>query len=131
MDKCKLFPTLELEDKLVCDNYRLLDNAYKKNNSVLNEEYLYVPCYYKQNKRFVDENNVLFPQSSRLCDKEVVLYRGQNNVIPQTTSFKKTEFLIPHCDCDSYQNWVICDREKCCSKRHQLFMNMTKRQGHR
>lgn len=132
MDYCKLTPSLELEDKLVCQNYQSLDNAYQGNQEFLNNEFLFVPEYYKCFKDAADDNELFYsknPRWNRVCDRDVVLYRGQNNVAPQNLSKKKNEFLIPVCDCDTYRNHLICDKHKCCSKTHQTFGNLTKRQG--
>lgn len=128
MKSCAWTPSLELEDTLVCENYNSLDKSYREHQNELNREFMYVPDYYKCTKNFEHENNVLFPASSRICDKEVVHFRGQNNVV-QHINKKKDEFLLPYCKCNTYDNSLICDANKCCSKSHQLFMNMTKRHG--
>jgi hypothetical protein len=118
-----------LEDRLLCDHYAALDKQYKKNNERMMGEMEFVPSYYKDNKDFAQENEVLFPASNRLCDKEVVKFRGHNNVPPKNLDKRKDVFLLPISDqANTYNNSITCDeRRQCCSKSHQLFMNQTRR----
>jgi len=37
------------------------------------------------------------------------------------------EFLLEPCKENTFRNHIVCDETKCCSLRHQLFMNITKR----
>ena len=37
------------------------------------------------------------------------------------------DFLLVPCPKPTYKNHIMCNEEKCFSKRHQLFNNMTKR----
>jgi hypothetical protein len=123
------FPNLKIEDEIVCQNYRTLNSNYLNNNNDLFAERTYVPCYYKQFKSIDDDNELYHPKFERvadLCDKNVVFYRGENNK-PQSVILTKQEFLIPYCKCNTYDNGIICDSKKCCSKSHQLFGNMTRR----
>ena len=122
-------PDLATEDAIACASYASMDATYRAGNRFLADQYLYVPEYYMEPKRFGEENAVLFPLGTRLCDKEVVLYRGNNNVAPIHANLKKTNFLLPYCECDTYRNGLVCDSGKCCSRSHQLFDNMTKRHG--
>lgn len=126
---CGFEPSLKLEDEIVCHNYNAMDRGYQTKQAFLNQEYMYVPRYYKCLKDFKAENDVIFPACNRLCDREVVLYRGQNNVAPEHLPKQKNSFLIPYCECNKYDNSIICNQSKCCSKSHQLFFNQTKRQG--
>ena len=122
------FPNQKLEDEIICQNYANMNDMYKHNNTHIFGEYLFVPDYYKCNKNFVNENKVIFPEEPKLCDRSIVQYRGQNNKAPTNIDKRKNDFLIPLCNKNTYQNSIVCDDAKCCSKSHQLFMNMTKRQ---
>jgi hypothetical protein len=123
-------PGLAAEDAWVCKHTSELDRSHSKRNGFLEHQFLYVPDYYKCYKDFKEENTLIFPlDRNRLCDKDVVLYRGQNNVAPKTLDKSKSSFLVPYCECNSYDNGLVCDGTKCCSKSHQLFMNHTRRQG--
>ena len=61
--------------------------------------------------------------------------RGGNAVtcLPERTPctpervWNTRDFLMDPCRENTFRNHVVCDAEKCCSMRHQLFMNMTKR----
>jgi len=114
-----------LENKIMQASHEYLDCRYKKYNVEAFMEYSFVPDYYKRLKDFQNENKVLFPADKRLCDKEVIRDRGQNNVNP--TNLKDAKFLLPVCPQNTYRNHLVCDKTKCCSSSHQLFMNHTKR----
>jgi hypothetical protein len=116
-----------IENELICENYKHLDKNYRCDNLLRLNEYCYVPEYYKDLKKFDKENEVLFPEGSRLCDKYIVRDRGSNNVIPTNIHPPSQPFLLPYCKNNTYENHLICDKKKCCSKSHQLFMNHTKR----
>lgn len=123
-------PSLLTEDAWVCNHTAELDRSQRQQNGMLEHQFMYVPEYYKCNKDTKEETHLILPQDrNRLCDKDVVLYRGQNNVAPKNFDKSKTSFLLPYCQCNTYDNGLICDRKKCCSKSHQLFMNYTRRQG--
>ena len=40
-----------------------------------------------------------------------------------------SEFLMTPCHENTFQNHLVCDENKCCSLRHQMFNNITKRKG--
>lgn len=122
------FPIQLLEDKLLCYNYNTIDANYRQQNLDNYIENMYVPNYYKCSKDFTLETRVLFPVDTRKCDKEIYQYRGRNNQHTEIDK-RKNNFLIPHCECNTYDNRLVCDGKKCCSKSHQLFMNLTKRNG--
>lgn len=127
MDSKDTFPNQKLEDDIICQNYVNMNKTYKYTNSQMCSEYLFVPEYYKCNKDFTNENKVIFPEEPKLCDRNIVQYRGQNNKAPVNIDKRKNEFLIPFCNKNTYKNHIVCDDDKCCSKSHQLFMNITKR----
>ena len=120
------FPNEAIEHALVCDAYTNMDASYKRQNMNAFLEYSYVPQYYKCQKNICEENAVRFPKGNELCDKNVALYRGQNNRPPRNIPISQP-FLIQPCQYDTYDNALICDDGKCCSKSTQLFCNMTKR----
>ena len=62
--------------------------------------------------------------------------RGGNNITcatqrtcphPEYSKYYLSEFLLVPCPKPTHQNYVVCDEAQCCSKRHQLFKNLTKR----
>ena len=46
---------------------------------------------------------------------------------PEYSKYYLGEFLMVPCPKPTYKNYIVCDTDKCCSKRHQLFKNLTKR----
>jgi hypothetical protein len=46
---------------------------------------------------------------------------------PEYTKYYLNEFLLTPCPKPTYKNYIVCGEDKCCSKRHQLFKNITKR----
>jgi hypothetical protein len=115
-----------LSDDQMCKSYSELDTTYQKNNETMLNEMKWVPCYYKQNKNFADENNLMFSKKEMTCDKDVILYRGQNN--KTSVGLPPSEpFLIQYCPVNTNRNFIIADDKKGCSVSHQLFNNLTKR----
>lgn len=115
-------------EQLACDTTDCLATGHVFKNDRIFGEMSYVPEYYKFNKDVCNENTVLFPESSRLCDKEVVKYRGQNNVPPQNLD-KKNNFLVQpsKCGCGNKPNTIECNGCQCCQRCHKMFLNNTKR----
>ena len=46
---------------------------------------------------------------------------------PEYSKYYLNEFLLTPCPKPTYKNYIVCGEDRCCSKRHQLFNNMTKR----
>ena len=49
---------------------------------------------------------------------------------PEYSRYYLGEFLLVPCPKPTHKNYLVCEQEdcgKCCSKRHQLFKNVTKR----
>jgi hypothetical protein len=120
----KTFPLLEKEDEFVKCVCRNINQSYDQNNQYVFRNNIDVPEYYKKNKMFEQETTLIFPDETKLCDKNIVKYRGQNNIV--SSSGKKKEFLVQPCPHNTYANHLVCDGKKCCSRNHQLFMNYTK-----
>lgn len=125
------FPNQLLEDEIIRNNYNKLSANYISRNQDMFFENIYMPYYYKCTKEFDNENVLRLPVVNKSCDKNVLYYRGENNRPPRNIQKQKTDFLLHHCDCNTYDNSLICNKTKCCSKSHQLFENHTKRNGFR
>lgn len=71
----------------------------------------------------------------RIFCNDFVNKRGGNAIVGGAFSplcdaqAAKSTFLMPTCPKNSWQNYLVCDEDKCCSMRHQTFMNVTKRSG--
>lgn len=48
---------------------------------------------------------------------------------PGFDRYNLAEFLIVPCIKPTHKNYVICGEDKCCTKQHQLFKNLTKRRN--
>lgn len=46
---------------------------------------------------------------------------------PEYEKYFLNEFLLTPCPKPTHMNYINCNEEKCCSIRHQLFKNQTKR----
>ena len=46
---------------------------------------------------------------------------------PEYSRFYMNEFLMVPCPHPTHKNSIVCSEDSCCSKRHQLFKNITKR----
>jgi hypothetical protein len=125
------FPNQILEDKIMCHNYNILDSNYVRNQQDSYLEFMYVPQYYKCFKDMDKDNATHYPVDrnayTNLCDRNIVYRRGENNKPPTNIDKRKNNFLLPYCECNTYDNALMCNSKKCCSRSHQLFENMTRR----
>lgn len=46
---------------------------------------------------------------------------------PEYSKYYMQDFLLVPCPKPTHKNYLVCDEDHCCSKRHQLFKNITKR----
>jgi hypothetical protein len=85
----------------------------------------------KEHGLFLDHYRTKMP----LCN-ECIENRGGNELgcepvrscpHPEYSKYYMNEFLLVPCPKPTYRNHGVCGEEKCCSKRHQLFKNWTKR----
>jgi hypothetical protein len=117
-----------LADRRLCESFKVVDQNSKCLNAMLFREMHYVPEYYQCQKQFCEENALMWPMENRLCDKEVILYRGQNNVKDgKVIRDNQQPFLLPYCKENKFRNSIVSDDKKYCSRTHQLFNNVTKR----
>jgi hypothetical protein len=72
--------------------------------------------------------------SSRQCEySDRIISRGINNNNTSNNrdhhynNFHLSEYLLTPCPVNTWKNWVVEDKEKKCSKTHQFYMNITKR----
>lgn len=48
---------------------------------------------------------------------------------PEYSKYYMQDFLLVPCPKPTHKNYIVCDKDKCCSKNHQLFKNWTKRKS--
>ena len=128
---------LDSSDFMLATNIYELQFKDKRQNDL---SYIYQMSR-TQPRCLIDRGNELAFLSDNYKNKnancsECVLDRGGNmptNSIdrpcpkPEYTKFYLNEFLLVPCPKPTYKNYIVCDEDKCCSKRHQLFKNITKR----
>lgn len=70
-----------------------------------------------------------YRSKQQTCVKELSSYREPNRPCPhpELDQYYMQEFLLTPCFKPTYKNHLVCNEDKCCSKRHQLFKNVTKR----
>jgi hypothetical protein len=76
-----------------------------------------------------------YKNKTTICN-DCITNRGGNGVVCNTDkscpkpiydSYFIKDFLLVPCPKPTYKNYGVCNEDKCCSKRHQLFKNVTKR----
>lgn len=82
------------------------------------------------------ETGFLQGQSTRTFCNEATNTRGGNAVPCKDsacigykcyTPYHMHDWLLTPCVDNTFRNHIECDDDKCCSIRHQMFMNITKR----
>lgn len=66
------------------------------------------------------------PMQRGLCDANIILKRQGNNI---HTRQKVTPFILRPCanTKQKYVNSLTCNKEMCCTERHEAFNNLTRR----
>lgn len=77
----------------------------------------------KEHQFWLDNYKSKIPTCNDLnnCNKEPL------RPCPEYSKYFLNEFLLFPCPKPTHKNYLVCDKEKCCSQRHQLFKNITKR----
>lgn len=84
---------------------------------------------------YTNDSAFMIPQDTRMCVMtNGIMMRGGNgySCLPDKMScFTRdtSAFLLDPCPENTFQNHIVCDDDKCCSLRHQMFNNITKRNG--
>ena len=128
---------LEQSDDILCNNMKYYDFYAKKKDDL-------AFCHVMQNcwrpeEKIVDKETKLWQGkkekdcsigyhitrggNAKCVEKEYSIKAGYDNYTPESL---KDYLLIP-CKQNTYRNYIACDDAKCCSIRHQMFMNQTKR----
>jgi hypothetical protein len=123
-------------DHMVCNNVALNTWRWRKQNDSIFYNHMSKP----QNSYLMDrctENNLKFTES-RPCEvSRRIFERGGNNSDCEPKHFAKgfqnynsyhlNEYMITPCPENTWKNHLVQDDKKMCTKRHQFFMNLTKR----
>lgn len=134
--------TLGKSDDIHCNNMRYY-NFYSKLKDDRAFCHQMQNCYLPQEKVIDDETKLWRKQKGQDCSIGYHITRGGNSKTPSCkpvmnkvlgpagydnyTSESLSEYLMIPCKQNTFRNHLACDNNKCCSVRHQLFMNQTKR----
>lgn len=118
---------LQESDHMLCTNIESLQFKHKYESDVPFMQLLSKPipnCI-----RDVTQEHTMWTQTFKTrtpgCSLDLIMTRGGNaSGMKQKT---QSEFLMPPCWTNTFQNYLVEDDKKVCSKSHQLFNNLTRR----
>lgn len=133
--------SLTMSDNILCTNMKYHDFYEKKKND-LAFCWQMNGCVLPEEKVIDRETRLWRGSKGADCSLDLYKTRAGNSKSPYCNDGKydmpaqgydnynnyalKDYLLIP-CMQNTFRNHLSCDDKKCCSVRHQLFMNMTKR----
>lgn len=124
---------LQASDAMICNTRALAWFEHKKSSDI---SFMYVvnPNLIQYPIHDIDEDSKYRVGLGKLetcvavapdtCDNSLWKCKGYECMPTSDSSFD--DFLMIPCPVNTFDNNIACDEEKCCSKRHQLFMNITK-----
>lgn len=129
---------LEYSDSIVCNNRAYLGWKYTKMNDTLAQQRFQGTL--PTGIRDIDTESHLWTSTMNpreyVCSP-MVTSRGRNDMTCKPDEFYQgydnfngrslSDYLLIPCKENTFRNHIECDSDKCCSIRHQLFCNMTKR----
>jgi hypothetical protein len=131
--------TLGKSDDILCNNMRYY-NFYAKLKDDRAFCHQMQNCYLPSQKEIDAETKLWRGKKGMDCSIGYHLTRAGNSKTPSCKPPYKSyagydnynnesleEYLMIPCKQNTFRNYVACDNNKCCSIRHQLFMNNTKR----
>jgi hypothetical protein len=126
---------LEKSDKMMCNTKANNMYKYLKENDTLflqrmrNTQPVHVRDIGKEWSHMIDPKMYI-------CN-DVINTRGGNAVYCEAdksaagynnyTKYHMNEYLLVPCKENTWKNYVQCDNNKCCSVKHQMYDNQTKR----
>jgi len=126
-----------MSDAILCNNLRYHDYLHKKGNDrafCWQMNACYLPA-----KKPVDVETRLWKKEKGAMCGDIMNVRAGNardcQPTPKTTvgydnmasPMSMNDYLMVPCRENTFRNHLECDTKKCCSVRHQMFMNHTKR----
>ena len=120
---------IEKSDTMICNSISYNMYNWKKNNDLMFIKQMSNPQ--KLNLIDTSKEDYLKRGNSRECVfTPEISSRGTNNietVYSKEPCYKLDEYLMAPCQTNTWQNWMVEDNNKKCSKHHQFYMNLTKR----
>lgn len=128
---------LQMSDAILCNNMKHL-NFYEKKKDDLAFCWQMHNCSLPEEKVVDNETRLWRGKKEADCSVGYFTVRGGNakpcNTAPygpagydNYTSESLQDYLLIPCKQNTFRNYIRCDDKKCCSIRHQMFMNHTKR----
>lgn len=130
---------LEKSDAMICNNHMERQCKYNAMNNQAFMQQMSNPQ--ATTLRDINmETKSFIGMDTRVYCNDLINIRGKNALVPCInkrpcmgyecyTPFHINEYLLIPCKENTYRNHLVCDDDKCCSLRHQMFMNVTKRHG--
>lgn len=134
-------PTIDVSDRILCTDITYWNYEVNKNNeSILQRQFQHSALC---NKDVNKETLLLLKHRERDCQVITQNTRGGNakSQICDTSSYSipvgydnfsstsLAEYLVIPCKQNTYRNYLGCNATDCCSIRHQLFWNHTKKKN--
>lgn len=130
---------IEKSDSMICNNFVERRCKYNAMNQRAFLQHMGQPQP-TQLRDIVQESEAWRGMSTRTYCDSLINVRGKNALVPCIdkrpcmgyecyTPFHLHDYALIPCKVNTFRNHLVCDGEKCCSLRHQLFMNVTKRHG--
>jgi hypothetical protein len=129
---------IEKSDHMICNTKSLLTFEHKKTNDQLfyqqmgNTQRVHLRDVEREYSLLTDSlnpklyvcNNSIDSRGGNAisCDRAGIC-QGYNCY----NAYHMNDYLLIPCKENTFVNYVDCDNNKCCSVRHQMFMNITKR----
>jgi hypothetical protein len=135
---------LDQSDDIRCNNINFLRFKDKKQNDTMFCMRMNGCTVPKEPKNIDNESKLWRGSRGANCSLPYYLTRGGNSKkcptpVTETrkdaivgydnfeSAYSLNNYLMVPCKQNTFRNYVQCDNEKCCSIRHQLFMNVTRR----
>ena len=125
-------------DKMICNHIAYNQFQWRKDNDLIFYHRMGAP----QNSDLMDRcaEDKMRMGFSRACEVSQRMFeRGGNSTNCEPKHFAKgflnynkyhlNEWMMAPCPENTWRNYLVSDNEKTCSKKHQVFMNVTKRSG--
>lgn len=134
--------SIKMSDNILCNNLNYFDFYQAKDN---NQAFCWQMqgCVLPGDKMIDSETHLWRGKKEDDCTIGLFETRGGNAKDPTCgkkvnkidvaagydnyTANSLENYLLVPCKQNTFRNYVNCDQNKCCSIRHQMFMNLTKR----
>lgn len=131
------FERLQNSDSMICNSVAYNAYNWRKQSDLVFYKQMSMP----QNSHLMDRcvEDKMRLGFSRQCEMSTPIFTRGGNSKPQCgndhfakgflnyNNYHLGEYMIVPCPDNTWKNWPVQDDKKSCSKRHQFYMNVTKR----